>query len=196
MILIAAVGGWFVNSLYLKLLFKPYLPKKIAGFTLHGVLAALQPSIATNVAAAIARKYLSEERIEQKLNNPAVLAELKPEIERHVDQFLSQKLPVTFPLLSKLMGEKTILKFKDAFLNEIDMIFPVLIKKYSGSLVQRIDAQGLIEQEINAVSMQELKETIYKHTSRQLFAFKLTGAIAGAITGLLQCLALIFFRLL
>ncbi len=55
--------------------------------------------------------------IEEELPVPN-LEKLKPEIEKHVDAFLNQKLREVFPILSKFIGVKTTNQLKDSFLLE------------------------------------------------------------------------------
>ncbi len=191
MILVATAGGWLMAVLFLNLLFKPYYPIKLMGFSVSGILPALQPGLAKDIAAAIVKNYLSKSEIADKLSNPALMHQIRPEIENHVDKFLQEKLPEAFPLLSKFMGDKTLLKFKEAFLSEVELIFPVMLKSYSQKLISEWKPQQQIEEKLNAMSIPLLKELIEKHASRQLKLFKLSGALAGAILGIIQCLLLL-----
>jgi len=68
--------------------------------------------------------------IEQKIISAENLEKLKPEIEKHLDDFLNHKLREVFPILSKFIGVKTINQLKDAFLTELETIFPVMINRY------------------------------------------------------------------
>jgi len=187
-ILIATAGGWLTTVLFLHLLFKPYYPFKLMGFSISGILPALQPGLAKDFAAAIVKNYLSKDEIAYKLSNPVLIHQLRPEIETHVDKFLQEKLPEAFPLLSKFMEDKTLSKFKEAFLSEVELIFPVMLKSYSEKLMSEWKPQQQIEEKLNAISIPLLKEMIEKHTSRQLKLFKLYGALGGAILGIIQCL--------
>ncbi|HSN60074.1 MAG TPA: hypothetical protein VLR49_04005, partial [Ferruginibacter sp.] len=168
MILIATAGGWLMAVLFLNFLFKPYSPIKFLGFSISGIIPALQPGLAKDIAAAIVKNYLSNKGIAEKLSNPVYMHQLRPEIEDHVDRFLQEKLPEAFPLLSKFMGEKTLLKFKEAFLSEVELIFPAMLKSYSEKWMNEWKPQQQIEEKLNALSIPMLKEMIDKHASRQL----------------------------
>lgn len=186
MILMAAISGWLIASLFIVILFRPYSPKKIIGYSFSGILPALQPKLASSVAAAIGQKYLSEEIIKEKLDNPALIDQIKPDIEEQVDLFLKNKLPEAFPLLSKLMGEKTLLKFKEAFLSEVETIFPAMINRLAEKTMLENDPEKWIAEKLNAIPLKDVKAFFYTHASRQLFVFKLMAAIIGAITGIVQ----------
>ncbi len=193
-IIIAAFGGWLIALVFLRIMFWPYTTKKISGFTIKGILPKLQPILAKDIAAAIGQKYLSKQVIEEKLSNPELMLQLRPEIEHHVDQFLKEKLPEAFPLLSKFMGGKTLLKFKEAFLSEVEIIFPAMLKSYSQKMIRQYMPAQLIEDELNAISIPAVEEVIYRRAARQIFLFKLIGFLAGGLVGMLQMTVLFYMK--
>ena len=156
------------------------------GYSFSGILPAMQPKLASTIAAAIGQKYLSAKLIEEKLGNPALIDQIKPEIEEQIDLFLKNKLPETFPLLAKLMGEKTLLKFKEAFLSEVETIFPVLIKRLADKTISENNPENWIAEKLNAIPLKDVKAFFYTHASKQLFLFKLMAAFIGALLGGLQ----------
>lgn len=188
-ILIAALGGWFLSYLFIRILFRPSSPKDIIGFRLHGIVPALLPGLAPQLMQLLKSGPLNEEKIAAKLDDPALLQLLKPDIERHVDEFLKVKLKEAFPLLSNFMGEKTLAKFKEAFLSEVESILPGLLKKHAGILLQRLQpetAAAFVED----IEMAGIEQMVRKSAARQLRLFQLGGLVAGAVIGLLQLLVI------
>lgn len=188
MILTAAAGCWVLASLLIFFLFRPQQPIKILGITIWGVLPAMQNRFAKELAESLKTQYLQPESISSYLDNEELLKQLTPKIEKYVDVFLEQKLPETFPLLAKLMGEKTLAKFKVAFLTEVEVIFPALIKNYSSKVLADLQPSLRIEQDIRSISTPLLEKVFRKKASSQLTAFKLIAAFAGAVMGLVQWL--------
>ncbi len=186
MILVAAVAGWAFASCLIFLLFKPHLPLKVFGLTIWGLLPSMQHRFAKELATSLTERYLQPALIASYLNNDVLLQQLTPEIEKHIDVFLEQKLPETFPLLAKLMGEKTLAKFKTAFLAEVEVIFPALVTSYSGKIIESLQPAALIENEIRAFSIPLLQDIFKKKAAKELLFFKITAAIAGAIVGVIQ----------
>ncbi len=191
-IFVSAFAGWAFASSVIFFLFKPQLPVKILGFTIWGVLPALQNRFAKELASSISARYLQPALIASHLNNPALLQQLTPEIELHVDNFLEQKLPETFPLLAKLMGEKTLAKFKTAFLAEVEVIFPALVTSYSAKILEELHPNLWIENEIKGVSTLLLKDLIKEKMGKQLLFFKIIATVAGASVGAIQWLLITF----
>jgi len=192
MILVAAAGGWAIASTLVFFLFRPYVPRKIFGLSIWGLLPSIQSGFAKELATSLASHYLKPEIIASHLNNDMLQQQLTPEIEKHVDVFLEQKLPETFPLLAKLMGEKTLAKFKAAFLAEVEVIFPALVTSYSGKILDGLQPALLIETEIKAFSIPLLREIFTKRAAKQLLLFKIIAAIAGATFGIIQWLLVSF----
>lgn len=193
-LLISAVGGWLMASAFLFIVFKPYAPKKIFGLSFKGIIPHLLPKLAKNLAAAIVQNYLSVMKIEEKVNDPAFMNQLKPEIENHVDHFLENKLPETFPLLAKFMGEKTLLKFKEAFLTEVETIFPLLVKSYGNKVLNIEKTEQLIEEKINSIPVSAIKEFFYREAYKQILIFKIIGLLFGLFIGTLQIILLLLIK--
>lgn len=186
LILVATAAGWAFASLIIFFLFRPHLPNKIFGFTIWGVMPAMQNRFAKELATILTERYLQPGHIASHVSNNVLLQQLNPQIEKHVDVFLEQKLPETFPLLAKLMGEKTLAKFKTAFLTEVELIFPALVASYSGKIIEGLQPAVLIENEIKAFSIPLLQDLFKKRAAKQLLLFKLIAAIAGATVGAIQ----------
>ena len=185
-ILSAAIGGFLLSVLFIRILFRPYSPKKILGFRLHGIVPAILPALARQASLIIQEEYLSKENVAAKLEDPALLQQLQPAIEAHVDHFLAHKLKEAFPLLSNFMGEKTLIKFKAAFLEEVETILPDLLKSYSGTLLAQWNLNQLLENRLNSLKMESLEKNIHQKAARQLKLFYMAGALGGGITGMVQ----------
>ena len=165
-ILLTTFTGWITNWVAIKMLFHPRNPVKILGITFHGVFPKNQQRIAEQLGKVVGKELLSFDEIEQKITNPENLQKLKPEIEAHIDNFLSNKLKDVFPMLSMFIGDKTINKLKEAFLKELETLFPVLIKNYIDKLKQDVDIEKIIEAKLSAVSSARLEEFFNQYAKR------------------------------
>ena len=192
MIVVAAAGGWALASLLIYLLFKPATPLQFLGLRIWGVLPYLQQRFAKELAESLAERYLQPEQISAHLNDESLLKELTPEIENHIDVFMERKLPEIFPLLAKMMGEKTLAKFKGAFLEEVEVIFPAMIASYSGKVVTSLQPAMRIEQALKDVSLSLLQVQFNRQAGSQLRSFKVLVAIAAGGIALVQWLLLKF----
>lgn len=188
---VSTAGSWLSACLFIRFLFNPAKAKKIAGIKLQGILPASQAVLANEIAAFVNKHFLSPEFVTEKIVSPALLQKLQPEIEIHIDHFLKEKLSVAFPLLSKFMGEKTLSRFKEAFLAEVEILFPALLKNYTASLIQQLNPEKMIAQKINNISIPAIEKIILARASKQIYSVKLAAAVFGLLTGTVQVLIII-----
>ena len=186
LVLLSALGGWCMAHLFIKIIFKPYIPKKIIGLTVQGFVPFVQSTLSDGIAAAIKQEFLSESMLKQHLENPALLQKMAPAIEAHVDLFLKEKLSEAFPLLSKFMGEKTLQKFKDAFLLEVETILPSLLGSYGKNLLESEEIEKGIAEKIRHLSVPEMEAKMNKYAVSSARKFKLVATLIGTLIGLLQ----------
>ena len=136
----------------------------------------------------VSMELFSFDALQQKVTDPENFNKLKPEIETHIDSFLRVRLKETFPMLSMMIGDKTINQLKTAFLTELETLFPVLMKSYVANLEKEIDLENEISKKIAGFSISKAEELIYSSAKKQLLKAQLMGAAIGFITGLLHIL--------
>ena len=136
-VLLSTFTGWVTTWIAIKMLFHPRNPVNILGFKLQGIFPKNQQLIAQKLGQVVSKEFLSFAEIEAKVTNPGNLQMLKPEIEKHIDKFLREKLTDLFPMLSMFIGDKTINQLKAAFLMELESLFPILMKSYMTKLGER-----------------------------------------------------------
>ena len=188
-LLVSTSGSFVLVSLLIRLLFHPLRLKKIAGIKLQGILPANQAALSNEIAAFISQPFLSPQNLEEKIVSPIILQKLKPEIELHIDHFLKVKLEDAFPLLSKLMGEKTLNRFKQAFLTEVEILFPNILKNYAANLLNELSIE-----KINQLFIPAIEKVFLVRAAKQLNILRLIGAVFGLFIGLLQVLIIIFCK--
>jgi hypothetical protein len=88
------------------------------------------------------------------------------------------------------MGEKTLSQFKQAFLEETDILFPQMMKKYAGELGNGLGLQTL-SAEIAAFDfpIEQIKPLINQKLRKLLLMSTLIGLICGVV--LIGCLLLL-----
>ncbi len=188
-LLLSTFTGWIIIWVAVKLLFRPRRPVKIFGATLQGIFPKNQPLIADKLGL-VAKELLSFAEIEEKVTSPGNIEKLKPEIEKHIDTFLREKLKETFPMLSVFIGEKTINQLKAAFLMELESLFPALMKSYMNKLEQDIDIEKIVREKVAGFSSAKLEEMLDQVTKKEFRSLEIFGAVFGFCIGLIQVLLL------
>jgi uncharacterized membrane protein YheB (UPF0754 family) len=188
--IISAFIGWIINRLAIKMLFHPRKSKKILGITFQGILPKRQPEISEKIGKLVSQQFLSLLDIEQKISNPENLKSVMPMIEDHVDDFLRIKLKNEMPVVSMFIGDKTITSLKTVFMQEIEILFPQVIKQFAGNLINEQDLEKILVQKLNSFSSEKLETIICQSLSKEFRLIEMIGAIAGFIIGLAQILIL------
>jgi len=185
-LLLSCFTGWFVIWISIKLLFRPVKPVSFAGITIQGILPANQKLIAQKIGNLVSTQLFSFDALQQKVTDPENFNKLKPEIEMHVDSFLRDRLKETFPMLSMLIGDKTINQLKTAFLTELETLFPNLMKSYVANLEKDFDIEKEVSKKITGFSISKAEDLVYQSAKKQLIKIQLFGAAIGFLTGLIH----------
>jgi uncharacterized membrane protein YheB (UPF0754 family) len=178
-----AFTGWLTTWLLTRLLFRPRKPINILGIKAQGIIPKNQLQIAKKMGELVSREF-SFSQLQDKVADPRNLEKLKPEIEKHIDHFLREKLKVSFPMLGMFIGDKTINQLKGAFLMELETLFPILMKNYIGNLEKDIDLQRTVTDKIAGFSMDKLEEMLGKSAKGSFMYLQLLSAFVGLVIGL------------
>lgn len=193
-ILLSTFTGWVTTWIAIKMLFHPRRPIKILGLTIQGIFPKNQRLIAEKLGQVVGKELLSFDEIEQKVTSPENLQKLRPDIEHHIDHFLRNKLQEVFPMLSMLIGEKTILQLKDAFLLELETLFPVLMKSYMTKLEKDLDLEKIVTEKVAAFSSEKLEDILNQITKKEFKFLEFIGGFFGLLIGLIQVAVSFFTR--
>ena len=191
--LISAFIGWFTNWVAIKMLFHPKEPRRILGITFHGIFPKRQKIFAEKLGKMISAEFLSFEDIAEKIANPQNLKKLMPMIEDHVDKFLRNKLSDEMPFLSLFIGDKTIASLKKIFMQELEILFPQLMKSYAGHLQEELDLEMIVTEKVSAFSSDKLENILYQIMSKEFRFVEILGGVIGFIIGIVQVLITLLF---
>ena len=186
--------GWLVAWMATWILFRPLKPVSLFGRSLQGVFPRQQQLLATTAGEIAAKEFLSFDAIEKKITDPATFETLKPEMERHIDIFLREKLKSSFPMISMFVGDKTINQLKTAFLSEVEELFPVMMMNYMTQLKHDVNVSALVSNKIMTLSPQSAEAIFLKTAGKEIRAFRLSGALLGCFIGLIQVGILLLLR--
>lgn len=186
--LISAFIGWFTNWIAIKMLFHPKQPRRILGITFHGIFPKRQKKFAEKLGKMISEEFLSFEDIEGKIASPKNLQKLMPTVEVHVDNFLRNKLSDELPFISLFIGDRTIRSLKNIFMQELETLFPQLMKSYAGHLQEELDLEKIVTDKVSSFSTDKLEDILYQIMSKEFRFVEILGGIIGFIIGILQVL--------
>jgi uncharacterized membrane protein YheB (UPF0754 family) len=183
---ISAFIHWLTIWMALKLLFPPRKPRKILGFTLHGVFPKRQRQIAESLGRIVGQELLSFDDIEKTITDPQNVQKILPLAEQHIDHFLRTKLKESMPMISMFIGDKTIVQLKTVFMQELEQLFPVIMKNYVANLKNDLDLERIVVDKIANFSSGRLEEMLNQILTKEFRFVEVIGAALGFFIGLLQ----------
>ncbi len=184
--LISGFIGWVTNWVAIKMLFHPRTPVNILGIKVQGIFPKRQDQFAEKLGKLVSRELLSFDEIEAKITNPDNLKQVLPQVESHIDHFLRVKLSDSMPMISMFIGDKTIEKLKSVFMEELEILFPKIMKDYSGTLKQQLDLEAIVTDKVKAFSSDKLEEILYQVMASEFRFVEIIGAVLGFLIGLFQ----------
>jgi hypothetical protein len=104
---------------------------------------------------------------------------MKPVINDKLDDFFRHKLGAKLPMISMFIGDKTIEELKEVFMEELALLFPLLISEFSAHLNK--DLQQQWQQKFRTI----LQQKIIKASVPFRWAAFAFGAIWGAVITLI-----------
>lgn len=184
--LISAFIGWVTNWIAIKMLFHPREPKRFLGITFQGIFPKRQQQFAEKLGKLVSNEFLSFSDIEQKISNPENLKKIMPMIEKHIDDFLRLRLSDEMPVISMFIGDKTINKIKGALMEEIENLFPIVMKQYASNLKSELDLEHIVIKKVAGFSSDKLEEILYQIMSKEFRFVEIIGAVIGFLIGVVQ----------
>jgi uncharacterized membrane protein YheB (UPF0754 family) len=191
---ISAFIHWLTIWMALKLLFHPRRPKKILGFTLHGVFPKRQRQIAESLGRIVGKELLSFGDIEQTITNPDNVQRILPLAEEHIDHFLRVRLKESMPMIAMFIGDKTINQLKEVFMKELAELFPVIMKNYVTHLKDDLDLERIVVDKIANFSSDRLETMLNDILTKEFRFVEVIGAALGFFIGIVQILLTLMMK--
>jgi uncharacterized membrane protein YheB (UPF0754 family) len=86
------------------------------------------------------------------------------------------------------IGDKTINEMKTVFMDELDELFPLIMKNYLGGLKETINVEAIITEKVENFPSEKLELIVYQGLSKEFRYLGLFAATIGFLIGLLQAL--------
>lgn len=188
---IGAIIGWLTNYLAIKMLFKPYKPVKILGFTIHGVLPKRREVFAHKIAVTIEKELLSSKDISEILEGSGWEDEVESSVEEIVNNTLNSEGIKKFPLVG-LLSDSILTKIKfymsKEIIKQVDKRKPQLLDKFHSM----VDVKKIVSTKVDNFDINKLEKIVFSVVERELRHIEITGAVLGFMIGIVQVLLVQF----
>ncbi|MCB0345078.1 MAG: DUF445 family protein [Bdellovibrionales bacterium] len=182
---VAAAIGWLTNYLAVKMLFRPYKPVRVLGFTFVGVIPRRQADLADRIGQTVEEELISHEDVQKVITSPEVTEEIVAMIEEHVDNFLRGTFG-RLPLGSTFLSGDIAQTVKAGHIEYLRRAIPELMDSAMTRVEAKIDFREIVRKKIEQFDLHRLEEIVYQIASHELRAIEVFGGIVGFIVGLAQ----------
>ncbi|MFZ5591700.1 MAG: DUF445 domain-containing protein [Bacillota bacterium] len=181
--LISALIGWLTNLIAVILLFRPYRPVVLLGYTLQGLIPRRHAELARSVGQVVEQELLSAQDVFSLLTNPDFVGEISTALAQAIRQRVLEKLPPFIPLSIKNI-------ISDVLSEQAQKELPLLLGQIGDQIRQQtlanFQVSRLVEEKILAFPLERLEKLIVSVAGRELRHIEILGGVLGFIIGLVQ----------
>ena len=190
---ISALIGWITNYLAIKMIFRPYTPIKVLGFTIHGILPRRKADLAKQIGLTVEKELISHNDIKNAIDNPEFHKELSLSVIEAVEKVIVEKLGAN-PMVAMFLSGDVVSMVKEMIAEEIEKEIPSFMEKMFERMEDFIDFKEIVERKVNEFEMERLETIVYEIASKELKSIEVLGAVLGFIVGLVQLVIFYFAK--
>ena len=182
---IGALIGWLTNYIAIKLIFRPFVPKRIpfTPWIIQGLIPKRQDEIAVNVGRVVEHELISMEEIIGELNNHSRKQHLIKVVSDLLKERVNHRLPGFVPYSLRSL---VITLVEDTVKKEAPILFEQLTESISQDILKEVKVEHLVEEKLRNFDMLQLERLIFSVASKELKHIEVLGAILGFLIGMVQ----------
>ncbi|MGB9825453.1 MAG: DUF445 domain-containing protein, partial [Desulfofundulus sp.] len=181
--LVGALIGWVTNWLAVWLIFRPYRPVRVLGYTIQGVVPKRRDELARVIGKVIEEQLLPLEQLLNYFRSEQLNEELIRSVDTAVRVRVMDRLPGFLPLsLRRMISEALAEQVK----KELPPLVNELVNRFGEKLKGDLCMSKVVEEQVNSFSLEQLERIITSVASRELKHIEILGGVLGFIIGLLQ----------
>jgi uncharacterized membrane protein YheB (UPF0754 family) len=184
--LISALIGWVTNYLAIKMIFRPYTPIKILGFTIHGILPRRKEALAEQIGQTVEQELISHDDIKKAIDNPEFHKELSSSVIGAIETVIVEKLGEANPMIAMFLSGDLMITIKRMLSEEVEKEIPAFMEKMFDRMEDFIDFKEIVTRKVNEFDMERLEKIVYDIASKELKSIEILGAVLGFLVGLVQ----------
>ena len=187
MSIVGGLIGWLTNMIAIRLLFRPYTPISLFGFSFQGVIPKRRGEMANQIGKIVAEELLSWKDLFTKFDKSRFYEDLTVQAAKAVEQRILEKIPSFLP---QAFAENIAHAIGDMVVKEAPRFIRQMEGNIQDKLVQEIDVAAMVEEKINGFDMAYLEQLTLELAKRELRTLEILGGVLGALIGFVQALLL------
>lgn len=190
--LLGALIGWITNIVAIWLIFRPYQPIIIPGFSIsvQGLIPKRHYQIAQTIGQVVENELLSIEDLFREFDRAEARERIVMLVIPLIRQRIITKMPAFLPSSVKEMAGNLVAEMiKRETPGLVDRVADQLV----GEVKENVSFSRIIEQKIMALDLKGLEKLVRDVASKELKHIELLGALLGFVIGLVQLALLLLF---
>lgn len=185
--LVGALIGWLTNWIAVKLIFRPYQPVKLLGYTLQGVVPKRREELAKRIGEVIEKELLSADDLLKYLGSKEMVGGIGETLSSAIKTRIMEKLPLFIPLSLKGIISDAI---TEQVQKELPSFISDLLSGMEGKFKEKFKPGEIVEIKVNSFPLDRLEAIILAVAARELKHIEVLGGVLGFVIGLLQVMLL------
>lgn len=178
--------GWATNWVALNMIFRPLEPRKLAGFTIHGIFLKRQNEVSDTFCSIITKEVLTVNRIAQAMLTGPHAERTRGIIQRHFENLVDEAAGLVKPLTQVALGPEKFAELKsDTGLKAIDLSTETLSDPLFNQ--ERADAvNSIMSSRMKNLPSSEFQDLLRPCFQEDELKLIIIGGVLGALAGLSQ----------
>ncbi|MCL6479653.1 MAG: DUF445 family protein [Peptococcaceae bacterium] len=181
--LIGAAIGWLTNWLAVRLLFRPYRPVSLIGYTVQGVIPKRRAELARSIGQVVEKELISVDDLIEAVKSPEAMEKISAAAAVSIKARIMDRLPAFIPLSIRRAISGVI---TDQVQSEIPNVISGMFERFSAMVKDTVSFQSVVEDRINEFSLEKLEQMVLAVSARELRHIEILGGVLGFIIGLVQ----------
>ncbi|MFZ5597513.1 MAG: DUF445 domain-containing protein [Bacillota bacterium] len=181
--LIGAAIGWVTNWLAVKLIFRPHRPVNLWFYTLQGVVPKRRAELARSIGEVVERELISTDDLLERIKAGEFMDGLSRSLSVTIKARVMNRLPAFVPLSIKRAVSDFV---ADQIQKEVPGVIGDALDRFGVLMKEKFSFQKMVEDRINAFSLDRLEEMVLSVSARELRHVELMGGVLGFVIGVFQ----------
>lgn len=180
------IVGWFTNFIALKVIFQPLEPKKLCGYTFHGIFLKRQQEVSEIYARVVCTEILHVKAIFDDIFSGPLSGNFYAMLRAHTLVFTDKMTAELKPLAIAAMGAEKFAAMKEAIAQKVLDEIPNIIDQSYEYTTEALGIEEEMRTKMKALSPAEFEGVLHPAFEEDEIQLILLGGLLGAIVGVLQ----------
>ncbi|KAJ0392906.1 hypothetical protein P43SY_007144 [Pythium insidiosum] len=180
------VVGLITNWLALKMIFEPVEPKRVCGFTLHGLFLQRQAQVAEVYGRLVASEMLTSRNIIEAILKGPYSDRLFELVYDSVQFSVNEATAATEKIANLGLGEDVYASMKQDITDHIVNKFPETLRQIEDYASMAMDLEATLREKMKMLTSAQFEQLLHPIFQEDEWKLVLMGGVLGLVIGFLQ----------